>query len=983
MLATVGYPFHMGASEMLMYLMRGGALNVVKQSWLAGAAKLGLEDSPTTDAAIAGYAASLRDQIGDVSWRRLLRKTAAGDSTELQYHFMHMVNTEGHGIDESLSSKTFGLEDASDTLGIKQSVLHNKIGDPYNPNDPAARLRGVKRFKAVGKGALSTYGPGPAMRQSEDYTGLEAASAATGSADDLARQANADFRRSLEWQSQLRQLGRNPADQEVAKTILAAHAEGVPMDEVIRRATTTSRAEIDKLDNNSLGHMVHAIYKVKGSPMTKSALDDWADQHVENLLALTHKPLLDPEAVREVTGDPTLTAQHLAMDGGPHEQTEALLRSIVRGEAPSQKLLQSIDVDNVPLSIPGHALVPLTGHWFNRAVTVGFEHVMAPIVDSIAREPMAATEFARRMTLYQADVDKGYYTLDQAVIRAQTDTMIDMVRYIHNPADRTQLDIMLGNFAPFFFAQNQAYRRAARLFVDDPGAFRRYQLSIMGASNLTSKMQDSSGNNYIAIPGAGFLTRPIVDALTMLAGTSYGVNPTGFGGTLSSANVVFPTSQGERPDVSPVVIVPLEALDGRMLSLGRDFPSIEPAAKDVNNLTTAALGSEAMAESTLEQVVPNSVATKFGEALTGTGTSFHSALLLTLANLNVQQDEAYAKWQAAGSKGLPPDIFPADDAPAAVKEAFLAKTRTQTQARSLINSIMALVSPIGSDLTVNDFGLRQDLTNDMNRYGTTDGYTHFAEQHPFATPFTVAESFLPGTSDALNPQPGSNSVELPETVKAMNWVTAHLGELTGPKANPALMWLMPVTKGGAYSQASYLLQIADGLRDRDTPSQFLNALYVAQGDGVYEHYYSQYQSAVAAAGNSPQAKNAAYSRWSTVLNWMSGAYPTWYSSYVSSQKGPNTINTINGLEEAFKNGTAPKGPQTTDVQNMLGWYKDYNAQYVAAGQSADYSTAEKTVVQNWQAFCTKQAAAIPNLAPMITSVWRDALQNTNPGESGY
>ena len=116
---------------------------------------------------------------------------------------------------------------------------------------------------------------------------------------------------------------------------------------------------------------------------------------------------------------------------------------------------------------------------------------------------------------------------------------------------------------------------------------------------------------------------------------------------------------------------------------------------------------------------------------------------------------------------------------------------------------------------------------------------------------------------------------------------------------------------------------------------------------------------------------------------MSGAYPTWYASYAGAQKGPNTINTIHGIETALQNGTAPKGPQTTDVEKMLGWYKDYNAQYVAAGQSADYSTAEKAVVEKWQAFCVTQAAAIPNLAPMITSVWKDALQNTNPGESGY
>jgi hypothetical protein len=499
--------------------------------------------------------------------------------------------------------------------------------------------------------------------------------------------------------------------------------------------------------------------------------------------------------------------------------------------------------------------------------------------------------------------------------------------------------------------------------AQDPAAFRRYQLAILGVANLTSKMTATDGSTYVAIPGVGFLTHPIVDALTQLMGASYSLNPTGFGGTLSSANVVFPLSQGVKPDLAPIIVVPAKEIDRMFMELGQNHPAYAQLSHDVNGLTTNTLGPIAMNTSVLEQMIPNAFLYKMGNALSDNGNAYNNALMMTMANLAVQQSEQEQKWLNGGSKGPAPQIFPAPNSSPGVVSAFYAKLRVQTRSAAIVNAIVALVSPIGSTLTVQDFGLRKDLTDDINKYGSVKGHAHFAEMHPFASPFAVGQSTV------------TQGANLPETVQAMNWVSSRQPEI---KANPALLWFMPQQKAAPYAQAAYLQQIGDGLRDRKTPAQFLSDIYTAQGDQVYYYYYAQHAAAITAAGSNAQAKNAEYTKWDAQLQTMQRVMPLWWQSFNSNTRASQSAATITGLGKAFANGTAPAGKQTTYVKALYDAYLNTEQQYVKAGASANYATAQSAVVKTWKAWVDTVAVQQPELAPIITSVFRNALASTNP-----
>ena len=59
-----------------------------------------------------------------------------------------------------------------------------------------------------------------------------------------------------------------------------------------------------------------------------------------------------------------------------------------------------------------------------------------------------------------------------------------MLRNVHNLTDRTQWTVTLRNWAPFYFAQEQAYGPWAGCSLKNPQASRQYQSMISNVGNI-------------------------------------------------------------------------------------------------------------------------------------------------------------------------------------------------------------------------------------------------------------------------------------------------------------------------------------------------------------------------------------------------------------------------------------------------------------------------------------------------------------------
>jgi len=146
-----------------------------------------------------------------------------------------------------------------------------------------------------------------------------------------------------------------------------------------------------------------------------------------------------------------------------------------------------------------------TSDLIQRASTWGHEKVLGPIVNHMTRQPVYIAEFVQHRQALKETVDRGILTPDQADLRAQVEAAQNMVRFIHNPMDKMKFEDNMRVIAPFYFAQNQAWRRAGRMFAENPGAFMQYAATMLGATSWVSQTVNKMGISLFNIPASAFL----------------------------------------------------------------------------------------------------------------------------------------------------------------------------------------------------------------------------------------------------------------------------------------------------------------------------------------------------------------------------------------------------------------------------------------------------------------------------------------------
>jgi hypothetical protein len=189
---------------------------------------------------------------------------------------------------------------------------------------------------------------------------------------------------------------------------------------------------------------------------------------------------------------------------------------------------------------------------------------------------------------------------------------------------------------------------------------------------------------------------------------------------------------------------------------------------------------------------------------------------------------------------------------------------------------------------------------------------------------------------------------------------------------------MPQLKDSKYSPTVYNEQIAQGLRIKDTPQQFLNQLYITAGDDLYYEGLTIHENALAAAGNNSTAKNTEYDAWNAWLGQLGQQYPVWAENFQSGTKAANTRDAIRTLTQIFQSGEAPAGEQTTLVKQLLEQYQSAASAYATAAAQSSYSTQltdQSEINDSWIQFLDGVEVSEPSLKPIIQSVFKNALKD--------
>ena len=779
--------------------------------------------------------------------------------------------------------------------------------------------------------------------------------------DDWAQFSEGDARFAELHQASVRRAANDRWSRAAATAYLDAARHGASAAE----GTIAARDAVSTILRNEppevLENFARNYGKRSTSPGAWDNLTDWADTIVSRLKGVVHgKPDLA-----------TRTAGPLNMD---------LLHSIANGHTPDLEYFDGLESAERPLRVEGQIILPSGSTIPQKIATVGFG-IINPMVNAISRNQEYTVEYLKQYHDLQKAVDAGTLSDDERVVMSAFRATQHGVKFVHNLTDRTQWTVTLRNWAPFFFAQEQAYRRMGRFLVEDPGGFRRYQMAISAVANVANSYADGNGNQYITFPGSGWLGKGVASAMGLhglMVGT---VPPAQFGGTLSSASVIFPMSNGVAPDLGPLGSISAQGLSSMFEYLGKDFSTFaKPSQVALSALNAMDGDQSAYNESVLEQLIPNETllrGVQLYEAskLNGGGgqEGFNSAILQTYNMLMYMQNEATDRWEKDGEKGPAPNIVPTQqqalDNPA-VAQQFAQRVKNTVIGYYITRAILGFVSPISAEVEPQNFGFSNELSAAIVKAGSVaKGYDAFLAAHPDALPYTVAESFVP---DAQGQPTG---YALSSSVPAQNWVVAHQGDLN--KYGQAYLWLMPQLSDAKYSATVYNEQIADHMRVRETPQQHLDQLYIAAGNAIYYKNLAIFESQLDAAGNNSTAKNALYDNWNTFVAQMGKQYPIWYEDYKSPDKYTNAIQSIATLNAVFADGAAPPGPQTSGIEVLLHSFAIASTQYNQAGTGLSYSAQQSDqskVSDAWTSYLETTAQSYPNLKPVIQTVFMHALK---------
>lgn len=255
----------------------------------------------------------------------------------------------------------------------------------------------------------------------------------------------------------------------------------------------------------------------------------------------------------------------------------------------------------------GGVMDSLVNATIGRASSAIHDRFSQPIIDTLSRQPLYTLEYNKAL-----DHLEQWKDLDPAIARniARQRAVIKAISFVHNPADRYVLEQWARAYAPFWFAKNQALRRAGRFAIEDPVRFQAYVRAMLAMQHFgADTMANLDEQNGMLLPGSAMAGRYVTNVLHALGIAPAGGVPIGLTGSLTSLASVFPwtdptgTDPGGasslfhslKPDFGPVVSFPLRQIAMRF-----------PHQRWIQKTNEALLGNIGANASTFQMMVPNS-----------------------------------------------------------------------------------------------------------------------------------------------------------------------------------------------------------------------------------------------------------------------------------------------------------------------------------------------------------------------------------------
>jgi hypothetical protein len=477
-----------------------------------------------------------------------------------------------------------------------------------------------------------------------------------------------------------------------------------------------------------------------------------------------------------------------------------------------------------------------------------------------------------------------------------------VLAYVDNPDVRTQLAFTMRNFARYYRATEDFYRRISRTVRYNPESIARLALTYEGVSHSGFVQKDDQGDSYFIYPGMNQVYS-VMSGMAKIAGLSNGFvapMPVEFGAKLNmitpsmNPDSIFPTFSG------PLAAFPLELMY-------RFVPSTKEAQKYLQ-------GTYSEDQPIINAILPAHI----NRALA----------VLNQDERNSQYASAFRKaatYLEASGHGLQIKIDPKTKQQipptAGELEAYSDKLKATTSTVLGMRFFESLILPASPSVN-----LKSDMANwvkDNQRTNFKQVFSNLVTQYngdftkateewirlfPKQMPYTVSES-------------SKKTVAVIRYGEAAgNWVDNNKELLT--KYPQAAGFLIPQI--GAFNYDAYKTMVNEGLLNKKPMGDFLKEVQVSTDRQFYFQQNAKYKEALASTSSTDQ-KRQLNDRWSNWSKSFMALRPTLAEEFAQGSL-PNVQRqqAVNDLRNMFtKEANPPKGAVANVLKSMLAVYDQY------------------------------------------------------------
>ena len=936
-LLTGGFGIRIAASELIPAIFRFGSLDVAKAKIAGAAAKMNYKLADKEDLAILENAIHAVSEGTDFkTYMRNLKN--AYDVDELPTIMpkasdaYKLYNEEGpQAALASLAEGQKGIVRKTVSKGLTKLASEQDL-------DLAARIAIATRGHMATGATFTGYGI-PAeqqewMRQMVEILGEDSKRRFATPTGDFSSFTNADPQFALHYFTELSKSATTVSRRQIVSDALAELKSGASPDEAWGIARLKDEARIRKVEYNPENPSVF------GKPTTQ---DPYADERKVMAGYVNEDPTKFAadrvDIMRNLfTGR---TGEEAGTGLATNKVNQKFMEKIAAGKKPTLEEIKKLDPELLPKSVAGQRYNIFPGPNLTQRITNhGFEYMIDPIINNLSRQPLFFNHVKNEMRSLQYAVDTGRISEEEATRLAMTRASFAMVPQIHNTALRTQFSVLANNFLPFYFAQEQAMRRAGSLILSNPDAFRRYQLVQQGMNNPGFVETDANGNRIVTVPYIGELGSMVLNAASSMGLPVVGGLPVNITGNLQSLKTVLP--ELNVPGVSPFVSIAAN-------SLGSIDPNME---REIKKLT----GGGGFSTSLFDQLMPNSLARTVYHAVNAneTETTFYNAMMASMASAMYH------------GQVPPPDASPLE------QQAFLDRIKNNAKSIMIMKAIVGAVSPLSPAVTQEDLGLRNEFYKILDSKSPVTGKPM---TYPEALDVFLKEHGTGAISYTISKTEGAvQGATMPYTDQAIQWIQNNSALLNGKNAVGAAFLVPQTTSGSGDAQAIHDEIIKMHLRENKTPQQFLTSYYVAAGNNYIAAQRIAHDNAMTALKAAGQSQTQERANWNAYVTAYGKMNPLWWDDYSSTARTHVAQVAANDMQQLFAGKslqqiTKEYGQQAGLVAQLYSDWNNHNnalAQLRLNGSNTGGITAEK---ENWQTYVKSIAQQVPQLNTVVNTVF--------------